>query len=413
MSAPAHVARTQGNASAGSASGPDPGADSNDPLIRARWALLYGNFVIGCGVMAVAGALNDITRSLQVSVSLAGQLITVGAAVMCFGAPLLAGWVSGFDRRRLLTGALVWYAVGHALCALMPSYAALWPVRAATLLGAAVFTPQAAAAIGFLAKPATRGGAITFIFLGWSVASVLGVPLAAWLGETFGWRVAFGGIALLSALGGVAVWTSLPDRVQPAAISLEAWKGVFTHPVLMTILLVTALQSAGQFVVFSYMAPYYRQVLSAGPLQISLLFAWFGLFGLVGNVLLSRRVDRIGPGRATVLAMGLILVSLLSWPLAVTLPVMLLVLVPWGLGCFAANSAQQARLGAAAPALAAALMALNTSAMYLGQAIGASSGGWIISHQGYGALHGVGALCMLAAMALSVHASRRRGSMPT
>ena len=62
-----------------------------------------------------------------------------------------------------------------------------------------------------------------------------------------------------------------------------------------------------------------------------------------------------------------------------------LVLVPWALGCFSSNSAQQARLGAAAPALAPALMALNTSAIYLGQAAGAASGGWLIAHRGYGA----------------------------
>ena len=69
---------------------------------RIRWALMFGNFVIGCGVMSVAGTLNDMARSLQVSVALAGQLIAIAAAMMAFGAPLLAGWVAGFDRRRLL-----------------------------------------------------------------------------------------------------------------------------------------------------------------------------------------------------------------------------------------------------------------------------------------------------------------------
>jgi len=65
---------------------------------RVRWSLLFGNFVIGCGVMVVPGTLNDISRALDVSVSLAGQLIAIAAAVMCFGAPLLAGWVGGRDR---------------------------------------------------------------------------------------------------------------------------------------------------------------------------------------------------------------------------------------------------------------------------------------------------------------------------
>ena len=101
-------------------------------LARSRWALLFGNFVIGCGVMVVPGSLNDLTRSLRVSVALGGQLIAVAAVVMCFGAPLLAGWVGGFDRRRLLALRCSGTGVGHALSALAPSYAALLPVRALT-----------------------------------------------------------------------------------------------------------------------------------------------------------------------------------------------------------------------------------------------------------------------------------------
>ena len=115
-------------------------------LTASRWALLFGNFAIGCGVMVVAGALNDHTHSLHISAALGGQLIALAAAVMCFGAPLLAAAVAGWDRRRLLTLALAWYAVGHLMSALMPDYAPLAAVRVVTMLGAAVFTPQAAAA---------------------------------------------------------------------------------------------------------------------------------------------------------------------------------------------------------------------------------------------------------------------------
>jgi predicted MFS family arabinose efflux permease len=378
-----------------------------DRLTSARWSLLFGNFAIGCGVMVVAGTLNDIARSLDVSVSLAGQLIAIAATVMCFGAPLLAGWVSGFDRRRLLMLALAWYAVGHALCALMPSYAALWPVRAITMLGAAVFTPQAAAAVGFMAPPEQRGRAITFIFVGWSLASVLGMPLGAWLGETFSWRVAFGFITLLAACGALWIYFALPDGVKPPALSARAWKDVFTHPVLMAMVAVTALQGAGQFTLFSYMAPFYKQVLSATPTQISLMFAWFGAFGLVGNVLLSRSIDRVGAGRAVAITVSLMGISMLLWPLATTLVATPLVLMPWALGCFSSNSAQQARLGLAAPALAPALMALNTSAIYLGQAAGAAGGGWLVAHGGFAPLHWVGLAWIVVALATSAWVSRQ------
>ncbi len=373
-----------------------------------RWALLFGNFVIGCGVMAPAGTLNDMARSLQVSVAVAGQLITIAAATMAFGAPLLAGWVAGFDRRRLLALALLWYGAGHVLSALVPDYAALWPVRALTMLGAAVFTPQAAAAIGFMTPAAERGRAITFIFLGWSVASVIGLPLSAWLGETYGWRVAFHTVGALALAAAVWVYFVLPDGVRPAALSLRAWKGALTSPVLMAMVGVTALAGAGQFTLFSYFTPYYRNELGMSTAQVTLLLVWFGAFGLIGNVVLTRVIDRVGPNLAVAVTLSMMALALLAWPLGSGFASVALILIPWGLGCFASNSTQQARLSIAAPALAPALLALNTSAIYLGQAAGAASGGWLIAYRGFAPLSWYGLAWMLLAITLSLWAGRRR-----
>jgi len=372
-----------------------------------RHAFLFGNFVIGCGVIALVGVLNDLTTDLHVPVSRAGQLIAISAAVMCFGAPLVAGWVGGFDRRRLLAGSLLWYAAGHAASALMPDYGTLWPVRAATVLGAAVFTPQAAAAIGTLAPPEQRGRHITYIFIGWSVASVAGMPMAAWLGETFGWRTAFAAIAGASVVAAAWVWAATPDGVKPTALTRRDWAAVFTSPLLMGIVAVTALSGAGQFTLFSYLAPYWKAVLHADATQISGLFLWFGAFGLLGNALMSRAIDRLGAGRAVSIALGAMALSLLTWPLGTSVIAAAAVLLPWGLGCFSSNSAQQARHGMAAPAYAPALMALNSSAIYLGQAAGASSGGWLIDHGGYGPLPWLGLGWMALAIATSVWATRR------
>lgn len=328
------------------------GSVDGPALAASQRALLFGNFTIGCGVMVVPGSLNDLVRSLEISVALGGQLISVGAIGMCLGAPLLAALLAGWDRRLLLALTLLWYGLGHLLCALAPDYAALLPLRALAVLGAAVFTPQAGAAMGFMAPPAQRGRAITTIFLGWSLASVLGMPLHAYIGETFGWRWAFGLVAVLAAIGTVWVWRAVPSGVKPPVLSLRAWSEVFTHPVLMAIIVVTALSGAGQFTLFSYIAPYYRQVLGATPLEVSLLFMWFGAWGLAGNVVLSRHVDRIGAARAVGLYLSGIALSLLILPVATRPWMMALVMIPWAFGTFASNSAQQARLGHAAPLLA-------------------------------------------------------------
>jgi predicted MFS family arabinose efflux permease len=373
---------------------------------QVRWALMFGNFVIGCGIMVVPGTLNDLAHSLQVSVALAGQLFAIGAATVCFGAPLLAGWVAAFDRRKLLTVSLVGYAVGHALCAAMPNYAALLPIRAVTMLGAAVFTPQAAAAVGFMSPPEHRGRAITFIFLGWSMASVLGLPLSAWLGDTFGWRFAFVAVAAVALIAAGWVCVAMPDGVRPAALSLTAWKHAFSSPLLMAIVGVTFLAGAGQFTLFSYLTPYFRDVLHASTPEASLLLVWFGVFGLIGNLVLTRFIDRVGTHVAGTAMVCFMAVTFIVWPFVGGVVATGLALVPWAFGCFSGQSAQQARLGVVAPALAPALMALNTSAIYLGQAAGGSSGGWLIAHQGYASLSTAGLVWLIIAIALSVWATR-------
>jgi len=396
----------------------DPAASASDELARrlagARWSLMFGNFAIGCGVMVTAGTLNDLSRSLQVSAAVAGQLITVAGVVIALCAPLLAAVVAGIDRRRLLSAALLWLGAWHIVSALMPSFGWLLPVRAVSVLAAAVFTAQAAAALGVMAPPAQRGQAITFALLGWSLASVLGMPMSAWLGETFGWRWAFASIAGLALPAAVAVWRTLPDGVRPAALSRASWVQVFTDPGLMAIVMVTVLSAAGQFTLFTYFAPYYRQVLGASPAGISALFMGFGVIGVLGNVLLTRHVDRIGADRAVALALSCMALSLLLWPLGTSLALMMLVISPWALGCFSSNAGQQARLVAAAPVLAPALIALNSSAMFAGQALGAASGGAVMTPFGYGPLHWMGLAWMLAAIALSLWAGRRmrRGARP-
>ena len=382
-------------------------ASVNAPLQRVLWPLLFGNFVIGTGVMVVPGTLNDISSNLQVSVPVAGQLITAAAVVMCIGAPLCATLVAGWDRRRLLALSLLWYGVFLLASSCMPDFGSLMAVRVLAAIAPAIFTPQAASCINLLVTPAQRGRAITFVFMGWSVASVVGTPLGAWIGGTLGWRVAFGSIALLSLISAAWVWRSMPDGVRPPALSRAAWGQTLRSPALMLCVAVTVLFAAGQFVLFSYFAPFFKQQLQFSPTELSLLFAWFGAFGFVGNMLMSRNIDRTGAPRAVMWSVGAMALSMLLWPLATNVLLVALITLPWGLGCFASNSAQQARLAGIAPALASASIALNSSAMYAGQAMGAASGGWLIAQGRMLDLHWFGLAALLTAMLMSWWASRQ------
>ena len=274
------------------------------------------------------------------------------------------------------------------------------------MMAAAAYTPQAAACIGMLVPLAQRGRAITFVFLGWSIASVLGTPLGAWIGGTFGWRWSMALMAVLSLVSAVWLALRLPRGLVPPALSAAAWRQTLSSPALMSALGITVVSAAGQFVLFSYMAPYVFQRFDTTPTQFSLMLVAYGGCGFLGNALLSRHIDRIGAERAMGLALTSIAVGMALVSQTQAFGWMVAAILPWGLGVFASNSAQQARLVGIAPALASASVALNTSAMYLGQAIGATFGGWLILHQGLSVLPGIGSLGLLMALGMSLWAAR-------
>ena len=385
---------------------------SSHRLPAVLWPLMFGNVVIGMGVMVVAGLLNEIRSGLEVSITTAGHLISASALLVCLGAPLLAMLVARWDRRRLLVGSLLWYALFHALAALAPGFDALLTSRVLAMVSAAVFTPQAAACIGQLVPEHQRGRGITFVFLGWSVASVLGTPLGAWIGGTFGWRWTMGLMALLSLVAALWLHARMPRGVVPPPLSASAWRKTLLSPTLMLTLSITVVSAAGQFVFFSYMAPYVAERFGLGAAALSSLLLVYGLCGFVGNAAVSRWIDRIGPPRAMAWALGGIALGMGLVGLTPSFNAMVLAIVPWGLGVFASNSSQQARLVNLAPVLAPASIALNTSAMYAGQAIGAGSGGWLIQAAGITSLPTAGCIGLICALGLSLWAGRQARRHP-
>jgi predicted MFS family arabinose efflux permease len=366
------------------------------------WSLTLGNFAIGTGVMVVPGMLNELSADLSQPPAAIGILISAFAMTICIGGPFLASWTSAIERRKLLTAALLLYAVMHVAAAFAPDYNALLALRMVTAIGAALFTAQAAATAGLLVPPETRGKAIGLVFLGWSIAAVVGSPIGAYLGAHIGWRPTLGIVGALSAVFALAVWLQIPPRLYVAPMDRSAWKALFSNTPLLLAISVTAIQAVGMFTLFSYMALVLKDFIGATPTVISLMFLCFGITGVIGNVIGARMMDRVGTVRVGMVAMGSMLIAIILWPLSRgSLLVTVVLTLMWGFGCFAVNSAQQVRLIVIAPQLAAASVALNSSAIYLGQALGAFLGGVIVSTSGTAKLSFVSALPMALAMCVS------------
>jgi DHA1 family inner membrane transport protein len=282
----------------------------------------------------------------------------------------------------LLGGSLAAIALAHAASALVTTFAGQLALRLLMLAAAAPFTPQAAGVAGLLVPAERRSSAIPYVFLGWSLAGAFGMPMVALVAGRYGWQWSYAAMALLAALSFVLLVWRLPGGLQTAPVKLETWGELMQNPLVLLLLLLTMLLTSGQFAVFTFIAPLLTRVAHASSESVSLVFAVYGVTGFVGNVLVTRLVHALGPYKTEQLSVGALIVGSATFALtAGSLSGMVLGVAVWGLGFASTNSMQQARLVGAAPLLAGASVALNTSSLYVGQAIGSALGGALFARQ--------------------------------
>jgi predicted MFS family arabinose efflux permease len=355
-------------------------------------ALMLGNFVTGCSVIGPAGMLSELSAGLDVSIRDAGLLITFGAVVLCIGSPLTAWLTSRVERRTLLISTLAVFAITNTASALAPNYATLLAIRLVMLAIGALYTPQAAGTAGLIVPLEKRGSAIAYIFLGWSLAAALGLPLVTFIASRYGFRAAYGGISAVACLSFALLAWRLPGGLRSEPVDLKTWAAVGRNPMILLLLLITTLQMSGQFVVFTFMGPLLAKLTGAGPDAVGLVFAIYGVFGFIGIAIATRIVDSWGAYKSSLLFTTLLLTGVSGWAFSAGVyPLMALSVAIWGLGFASTNSMQQVRLVTAAPALASASVSLNTSVLYVGQAVGSAIGAVLYARE---MLHAAGFVAM-------------------
>jgi DHA1 family inner membrane transport protein len=341
-------------------------------------ALMLGNIVTGCSVLAPAGMLSELSSGLGVTIRAAGLLITFGAIMLCVGSPVTAWLTSRIERRTLLTTTLAVLALTNLASAFAPDYNSLLIIRLIMLAVGALYTPQAAGTAALIVPPEKRGSTIAFIFLGWSVAAAIGLPLIALVAHRYGWRTVYGGIGAIGCVSFLLLAWRLPEGLIGAPVDLKTWTDVGRNRGIVLLLLVTTLQMSGQFVVFTFMGPLLAKLTQAGSDAIGLVFAVYGVFGFIGIAIATRIVDSWGAYKTSLLFTTLLLTGVTGWALSAGIyPLMACSVAIWGLGFASTNSMQQVRLVGAAPALASASVSLNTSVLYIGQAVGSAIGGML------------------------------------
>jgi DHA1 family inner membrane transport protein len=355
-------------------------------------ALMLGNVVTGCSVLTPTGMLSELSSGLEVSIRDAGLLITFGAIVLCIGSPLSAWLTSRVERRTLLTATLAVLALTNIASAFAPDYATLLVTRLIMLTVGALYTPQAAGTAALIVPADKRGSTISFVFLGWSLAAAVGLPLITFIASRYGWRAVYGSIGIVGCVSFLLLAWRLPRGLVGSPVNLKTWADLGRNRMVVLLLSITTLQMAGQFVVLTFMGPLLTQLTNAGPDAVAIVFALYGVFGFIGIAIATRIVDSWGAYHTSLLFTSLLLTGVAGWALSAgSYAVMACSVAIWGMGFASTNSMQQVRLVTAAPALASASVSLNTSVLYIGQAVGSAIGGALYARD---LLHSAGYVSM-------------------
>ncbi|MFF5053465.1 MFS transporter [Micromonospora sp. NPDC000663] len=254
-------------------------------------ALCVSVFIIGTAEYLIAGMLPQVAGDLRVSEATAGQAVTAYALGVVIGGPLVAMITSRVPRKGLAMVLVLLFAVGSALCAFAGSYEMLLVGRVVSSLSHAAFLAVAVVVATTLVPAGKVGTAIAAVASGFTVATLLGVPLGAILGQAAGWRAPFLALTVLALLANVLLAAVLPRLDAPTTELRDELYVVTRRPVLLSVA-TAAVAFAGVTVVFTYIAPLLTRIAHFSAATVSGLLLAYGAGSLIGNVAAGRLTDR-------------------------------------------------------------------------------------------------------------------------
>jgi len=368
--------------------------------------LAVAAFTIVTTEFLIIGLLPAIARDLSISISRAGQLVTLFALVVTLLGPPLTAWVAHLERRRLFVSILGVFAGANALAAMAPDSGVLAIARIIPALALPVFWGTASDTAATIAGPQGAARAVSTVYLGISAAMLFGIPLGTLAADGIGWRGAFWLLSALSLVTGVLLFVCMPRQATAQRSSLLAQARILRNPFFVANVLLSALVFTANFTAYTYLADILERVAQVPPADVGWWLMGFGAVGLIGNWLGGRWLDRSPLAITGVFTLLLSVGMALTMVFAQTLGLLLVALALWGIANTALYPICQVRVMRAAPHAQALAGTINVSAANAGIGLGAVVGGMTIAHWGPGHLGYAGALIALVAV-LAVPAVRR------
>ncbi|MER2033894.1 MFS transporter, partial [Exiguobacterium indicum] len=377
-------------------------------------ALAISAFAIGTTEFVIVGLLPTVAIDLDITLTKAGTLISGYALALAIGTPILAAILSRVNRKKLLIGLMLIFTVGNAAALFVSSYEAVLMSRIVTAIAHGLFFAFATIVATSVVPTTKQGTAVSIMFTGLTVATVLGVPMGTYIGQHVGWRATFGVVALLGIAGLLAIVRYVPrmteENVQQTTVK-DIVALLKNGPILLG-LAMTVFGFGATFVLFTYLSPILTRISGYSDQAITWILLVYGVFVAIGNMIGGKLADRhpvrslrwVFLAQALVLLMQMLLLP--SW-IGSLVGIALL-----GLIAFMMSAGAQTHVVGLAdrfvPSAKGMASALNISGFNIGIALGSTLGSLVLANGEYLDTAWVGALMALIATILAVISSRQQ-----
>ena len=369
-------------------------------------------FIVSTSEYVIAGILDKVAASNNVSVSVAGQLITIFAIANAVGSPFVVMATTKMNQRKSLMLSLVLMVLGSLMTITIPGFGFLIISRIVLALGSGVFAISAKTAAAKLASPEKQAGAIGTVILGFSAAIIIGVPIGRLVALVYDWKLIFVGIGVLSLLAIFVIMRTIPATNNEAAVPLGKQLSYLKNPKILMGLCVTFFWQLGYGVMYSYITPFLLTVTSMSGREVSGALLSFGIATLIGSKFGGFMTDKIGNPRTligglVVHVIALVLLSTIARSTFVAIPLLML----WSFSAWSSGPGMQYNLVWLAPEASGIMLSLYGSFIQLGIAAAAGIGGIAVKSTSVLGISWIGAVSVLIATIIAtVSFSQYRGN---
>ncbi|WP_253298976.1 MFS transporter [Paenibacillus barcinonensis] len=361
------------------------------------------SFLNGASEYVIAGILDKIAESSNISVSSAGQLITVFSIAFGAGTPFLIAFTSKLDRKKLLVYALTVFSVVNILIATISGYEMLIVARIISALSAGVLQVTLLTLAAVLAAPGKQGSSIATVIMGNSTALVIGVPIGRVVASHYDWNIIFIGLGVVGLILLFLAMLMIPKVVAEEAVPLREQFKFIMQPRIAAALLITFVWLGAYSILFTYISPYLLDIFSLGDQGVTVALFVFGIASAFGAKIGGLSTDKWGTFRTLTGGMLLHAIALLLIPfIGHSVFLLYVLLIFWAIAAWSSGTPIQFQLISLAPAASGIVLSLHSAIGQVGMAAGAGIGGIAVDHNLLNYIPWIGALALVIGVVTTV-----------